>query len=44
MKKITEFLGRGISWETPIGRIHLWPFVAFGLFVLALLAYDLCVA
>jgi hypothetical protein len=33
-------LGGGKSWMVGSVRVHLWPFVAFGIFVAALLVYH----
>ena len=33
-------LGGGKSWMVGKVRVHLWPFVAFGIFVALLLGYH----
>jgi hypothetical protein len=33
-------LGGGKSWMVGDVRVHLWPFVAFAIFVVLLVAYD----
>lgn len=40
MHKVTHFLGGGKKWVVKGKVVYLWPFIALGIFLIGIFAYD----